>query len=113
MATFPAIKPTYSFTKQSEPKLRTTQFGDGYAQRLPFGLNQNPKSWDLQFNVTDTNADTIESFLDARAADGASFDWTPPNSATSYKWFCTKWQRVFIGPRRSEISCTFNQVFEP
>lgn len=44
MATFPSYQPTYSANKRSEPRIRTTQFGDGYQQRVTFGLNQNPKS---------------------------------------------------------------------
>ena len=76
MATFPSYKPTYSATKSSQPNVRTVQFGDGYQQRLTYGLNQNPKEWRLSFNVTDADADIIETFLNARAADNASFDWT-------------------------------------
>jgi phage-related protein len=113
MATFPDYKPTYSATKNSEPKIRTTQFGDGYQQRITFGLNQNPKEWRLTFSVSDDDANIIEAFLDARAADAASFDWTPPGEATSYKWICPNWTRELFDFERSKIDVTFNQVFEP
>ena len=59
------------------------------------------------------DADIIEAFLDARAADAASFDWTPPDSNTSYKWICPTWTRELFGFKRSKIDVTFNQVFEP
>jgi phage-related protein len=113
MATFPTYKPTYSATKTSQPKVRTTQFGDGYSQRVTFGLNQNPKEWRLTFSVSDADADIIETFLNARAADGASFDWTPPDSSTSYKWTCYSWTRELFEFQRSKIDVTFTQVFEP
>ena len=113
MATFPSYNPVYSASKSSQPNIRTVQFGDGYAQRLTFGLNQNPKEWRLTFDVTDTDADTIETFLDARAADAASFDWAPPDSATSYKWVCPSWDREMYEFQRSKINVTFRQVFEP
>lgn len=113
MATFPAYKPTYSATKKSEPKTRRVKFGDGYEQRILFGLNQNPKEWSLTFDVTDSDADIIETFLDARASDSASFDWTPPDSNTSYKWICMGWMRELYEFQRSRISATFMQVFEP
>lgn len=113
MATFPSIKPTYSLSKSSEPQFKVSRFGDGYEHRISWGLHQNPKQWSLSFNVSDTNADTIEAFLDARAEDAASFDWTPPNEVTAYKWVCQSWERELIGPNRSVISCTFRQVFEP
>lgn len=113
MATFPAYQPTYSVRKRSEPRIRTTKFGDGYQQRLTFGFNQNPKEWRLTFVVRDADADIIEAFLDARAADAASFDWAPPGSSVSYKWICPAWDRELFSPTHSQIDVTFQQVFEP
>lgn len=113
MTTFPSYNPVYSASKSSQPNIRTVQFGDGYAQRLTYGLNQNPKEWRLIFDVTDTDADTIETFLNARATDAASFDWTPPDSTTSYKWICPDWNREMYEFQRSKINVTFRQVFEP
>lgn len=113
MATFPAYKPVYSANKKSEPKTRRVKFGDGYEQRITFGLNNNPKEWSLTFDVTDTDADTIEAFLDARAADSDSFEWIPPQSNTTYKWICPSWTRELYEFQRSRINATFIQVFEP
>lgn len=114
MATFPSIAVSYGAQKASEPKMRTIRFGDGYEQRLTFGLNQNPKRWDLTWNnITETEADTIEAFLDARAVDAASFDWTPPDESTAYKWVCESWSKSIDYPTRSTISATFREVFEP
>jgi phage-related protein len=113
MATFPAITPAYGASKSSAPKVRKTQFGDGYEQRITFGLNQNPKTWDLTWqNITEANSDTIETFLDARAADGASFDWTPPGESSA-KWVCETWQKTIPYTGRATITATFRQVFEP
>jgi phage-related protein len=113
MANFPDYKPTYSATKTSAPKVRKAQFGDGYEQRVRFGLNQNPKEWRLTFNVSDADATVIEAFLDARADDGTSFDWTPPDGTTSYKWVCESWTRELFEFQQSRVDVTFRQVFEP
>lgn len=113
MATFPAITPTYGAQKSSRPVVRTVQFGDGYQQRLTYGLNQNPKSWSLTWEVSETDADTIETFLNARAVDNASFDWTPLDEATSYKWICPEWNKTVPYLNRATITATFQQVFEP
>lgn len=113
MATFPSYRPLYPASKKSEPNVRSVQFGDGYQQRLTFGLNQNPKEWSLTFDVTDTEANEIETFLNARAVDAASFDWTPPDTSTSYKWICPSWDREMHEFQRSRITATFRQVFEP
>ena len=112
MATFPSIAPTYGAQKTSQPVVRKVRFGDGYSQRLTFGLNQNPKSWSLTWEVSETNADTIEDFLDARGGT-ESFDWTPPDTATSYKWICEQWTKTIPYLNRATISATFMQVFEP
>jgi phage-related protein len=113
MATFPAITPTYGAQKNNRPNVRTVQFGDGYQQRLTYGLNQNPKSWNLTWEVSETDADTIETFLNNRAADNASFDWTPLDEATSYKWICPEWNKSVPYKNRATITATFQQVFEP
>jgi len=112
MATFPSIAPTYGAQKSSQPAVRKVQFGDGYSQRLRFGLNQNPKSWNLTWEVSEANADTIEDFLDARGG-AESFDWTPPDTATSYKWICEQWTKTIPYLNRASITATFTQVFEP
>lgn len=113
MATFPAINPTYGAQKTSRPTNRVVRFGDGYEQVIRFGLNQNAKTWNLTWEVTETDADTIETFLDARAEDGDAFDWTPPDSATSYKWRCDEWSKSIPYLNEATITATFRQVYEP
>ena len=85
MATFPSINPTYGMRKTSSPKIRTTSFGDGYEFRALFGLplTQDPKVYDLTFNVSETEADVIEGFLRSRVNDQASFTFTPPEEGSS------------------------------
>ena len=112
MATFPSIAPTYGAQKTSQPKVRQAQFGDGYSQRIRFGLNQNPKSWSLSWEISEANASTIEAFLDARAADGASFTWTTPEGAYGEKWICYEWTKSIPYVNRASIQATFRQVFE-
>jgi len=80
MATFPSITPTYGMRKQSKPKVRVSSLGDGYEFRALYGLplSQDPKEYDLTFNVSETDADVIEAFLRSRVNDQASFTFTPP-----------------------------------
>ena len=113
MATFPAINPKYGSSKASQPRLQQVQFGDGYAQVIRHGLNQNPKEWNLKWEVSETDADTIETFLDARAADGATFDWSPPEDSSTYKWRCLSWTKSIPYLNRASIQATFIQYFEP
>ena len=116
MATFPDVAVSYGAQKSSAPKTRTIQFGDGYQQRILEGIpsHMNPKEWQLTWdNITETDADTIETFLDARAADNAAFDFTPPGEGTSYKFVCETWSKSIPYLNRATIQATFRQVFEP
>ena len=114
MATFPDIDPVYGASKSSQPKTRKVQFGDGYEQRTLIGLNQNPKVWSLTFeNISETDSDTIETFLDARAADSESFDWSPPDETDTYKWVCEEWSKTLPYGNLATIQATFREVFEP
>ena len=87
------------------------KFGSVYSQGSTFGLNQNPKVWNLIWNVSETNADTIEDFLDARGG-VEKFEWTPLDSATEYKWICREWEKSIPYLNHATITATFEQVFE-
>ena len=115
MATFPSITPTYGQQKKSQPNTRTVRFADGYEHRILFGLaqNQNPKIFNFTFEVSETDADTIETFLDARANDSASFDYQPPGEPSSYKFVCETWNKSIPYLNRATIQATFREVFEP
>jgi len=111
MASFPSITPTYGIQKKSQPNVRIAQFGSGYSQRTTFGLNQNPKIYDLTFEVSETDADTIEDFLDARGG-VETFDFTPPGESSSTKYICRNWSKSIPYLNRATIQATFEQVFE-
>ena len=113
MASFPSITPAYGTVKNSAPKLRVVSLGDGYEQRITHGLNQNPKTYELLFVVSEADSDTIETFLDARAADAAPFTFTPPSESSSGKFVCQQWQKTMVTNGFVNLSCTFRQVFEP
>ena len=115
MANFPSIQPKYGTVKRSEPNIRTIRFADGYEHRLILGLaaHQNPKVITLSFHVSETDADTIETFLDARALDQASFTFTPPNESSSSQFVCERWSKTVTFNNRATINATFREVFEP
>ena len=115
MATFPSIKPTYGQRKKSAPLTRTVRFADGYEHRILFGLaqHQNPKEFNFTFEVSETQADEIETFLDARANDNDSFTFTPPGESSSSEFVCENWTKSIPYLNRATIQATFRQVFEP
>ena len=114
MATFPSINPTYNTKKSITPNTRNVLFADGYEHRIIFVVpeHQIPKIYNLTFNVSLTEANTIMAFLDARYLDSASFDFTPPNG-TQGKYVCEKYNEDMVLSNRSTVRATFREVFEP
>lgn len=111
MATF-TYTPSFEATEASKPRARKFQAGDGYEQRVRFGLNIDTKEWSLTFlNRTDTERDGILAFLEARAG-VESFDWTSPRGIAG-KYVCEEWQASLLNCNNNTITATFRQVFEP
>lgn len=111
MATFTYV-PSFSATESSKPQVRKFKAGDGYEQRIRFGLNTDPKEWSLTFsNRTDTERNNILTFLEARAG-VESFDWTPPRGGAG-KFICEEWQATLSNCNNNQIQATFKEVFEP
>ena len=112
MATFPITNPVYNTRINARPKVNTLSFGDGFEQRLTEGLNQNPLSVNLTFELSQTDANTAITFLNARVDDGASFDYTLPSESSSRKFVCTSFPRTIPFLNRVRLSCVFREVFE-
>jgi phage-related protein len=111
MATF-TYTPSFEATEASKPRAHKFQAGDGYEQRVRFGLNTDPKEWTLTFSErTNTERDAILTFLEARAA-VESFDWTPPRGDAG-KYVCEEWQVTMRAYNFNTIQATFREVFEP
>lgn len=112
MATFPDVTPDFGASERAKPNVRIAQFGSGYSQRTTFGLNQDPKTWSLQWtNLEASDANSIEDFLEARGGVEA-FDWSPPDETNTYKWICKEWSKTLPYATRFSITATFEQVFE-
>mgnify|MGYP003125471041 CR=1 FL=1 len=113
MATFPITNPIYNTRIDAKPKVNILSFGDGFEQRLTEGLNQNPLSVNLVFELSQADASTAITFLNARVDDGASFDYTLPSESSSRKFVCTSFPRSIPFLNRVRLSCVFREVFEP
>ena len=115
MATFPSIEASYPIKKASQPVARTVVFADGYQHRITFGLPQHQNAKQFTFiwkNLSETDSDTIETFLDARANDQDSFEYTPQGESEK-KFVCENWSKSIPYNNRATITATFREVFEP
>ena len=115
MAAFPAFNPQYSTQETVNQDNQVVELGDGFQQRLVFGLPANKRliSLNLTFNLTNTDAATVDTFLDARFDDQESFDFTPPHHTAALKFICTSRTRTAILSNRVIMNLSFSQVAEP
>lgn len=113
MATF-TYTPSFEATESSQPRVRRFQAGDGYEQRITFGLNSDLKEWALAFdNRSNTETAAIKGFLEARGG-VESFTWTPPTTgANPAQFVCEDWQITMNACNLNSIRATFRQVAEP
>jgi phage-related protein len=92
------------------PRMISNQFGDGYAQDSPDGLNV----WTGKVNLTwspvpvDT-ALAIRNFL--RAQVGAPFFYTLPREIAPRLWVCTSMTRSYPHPAQDSFVATFEERF--
>lgn len=107
-----AITPQYGATRNSKPRFKKIQFGDGYQQRSSDGFNTNLKSYSLTFKGDPALVKQVEDFLDARTANGLeAFQWTTPEGAT-IAITCEEWAYSFENYGWTTLNATFNQVAE-
>jgi phage-related protein len=103
--------PSYPASQQAQPRVRKVQFGDGYEQRLRYGLRTDLRQWDLVFeNRTDSERNEIVQFLAARAG-VEQFNWTNPFGLVS-QFVCESWISDHIGCNLNTIRATFREVLD-
>ena len=112
MAAFPIANPKYNYTISRQPVVNVVSFGDGFEQRLTEGLNQNPITLNLKFDLSQTDSTTAINFLNARITDGASFTFLVPNENVTKNFVCLSYNTAVPFLNRVLLTCTFREVFE-
>ena len=115
MATFPSIEPLYNTQETVKQDYITVKLGDGFQQRLVNGLPANKRliTLQLKFDLSQTDANTINTFLDARFDAGMeAFDYTPSNRS-AIKVKCVRRSESIPYKNRVSLNLTFEQVAEP
>jgi len=116
MATFPNIAPLYNPVETVKQDFLTVQLGDGFQQRLINGLPANKRliTLQLKFEISQTDADTINTFLDARFdASMESFEYTLGTKYSGKKFICVRRTERVPYLNRVSMDLTFEQVAEP
>ncbi|WP_395066200.1 phage tail protein [Paraburkholderia silvatlantica] len=98
-----------------EPRVRMAQFGDGYVQRRPAGINTQDQAWNVELrNLLQPKADAVLDFLSARNGVDV-FNWTPPRTDLALDVICPSWswsygEMLLSGARTMNVNARFQQV---
>ena len=108
----PPIPPVVGgYQNKPEIKLLRADFGDGYSQAAPDGLNHIRKVVSLRWEyLTKAQADTVVAFFVARGGYDP-FLFTEPGSASPLQWTCDDWSDTQNEKGYRSISATFRQSF--
>jgi len=88
----PPIGPSPGTTHKYDIKLREAEFGDGYSQVTPAGLNHIVRNVPLQWDaLTYDQARTIEDFFLEREGYKA-FYYQPFGFEQAFKWTCREFE---------------------
>tara|TARA_R100000353_G_scaffold148756_3_gene107199 strand:- start:3441 stop:3785 length:345 start_codon:yes stop_codon:yes gene_type:complete len=109
---FDNLKPLYNTRINTNVNQIVVSFGDGFEQRLTEGLNQNPLTVNLAFELAQSDADAAITFLNQRVDDGASFNFTLPNESSARKFVCRSFPRTLPYLNRVKLNVVFTEVFE-
>lgn len=100
--------------RQSQHRILTSKFGDGYEQRVRDGINTKEETFNLSFNNRSAEEiNLIAAFLDLKA--GLKFNFVIPNLADSetIKVVCETYSISYIQETIHSLQTTLRRVYEP
>lgn len=104
---------SYGTSVSRMPKVRKTEFGDGYESVAPAGINSDPFKAEVIFApLNEDELAELEDFFTARAG-VELFEWTPPNYDSAIYCRCAEWTVNYKEFNNSEITAMIYQVFDP
>ena len=101
------FSPDYQASKKQSPKLSEVDFGDGYTQSRPQGLNHNRATFNLTFSGNPARIRQIDDFL-TRHGGYKTFLWTPPLGKQG-KYKCKK-HKVTYQQAYGQLTGDFEEV---
>lgn len=105
--------PDYGAESSVTPNVVTAQYGDGYSQDTPLGINFLAQVWTVSFNKSPDFADEIYNFL-MNLGGYQRFWWTPPRREIAIKCKTSgEIKKTETDAGQTTISTKFQQVFDP
>jgi phage-related protein len=110
----PPIQASYSPTGRDwSPRVKSAQVGDtAYRETAPDGINPDIETITARWeNLATTEADAIESFLEAHCA--ASFFWQSPfDTDATRRWITTSLHRTVATGNTDYIDATMSRAYD-
>lgn len=102
-------RPAYRFTNKNTPRVKKIQFGDGYFQTLPDGINNLLLEYSFTFEGDLHYITAILHFLSVRNGT-ESFCFVPPAPRGNLaRFICSDWTDVQAFYNNYSVECSFKQ----
>lgn len=106
----PPVDPSTGTSDSPEAKVLTADFGDGYVQSGPDGINNIRSVLSLKWEaVTNSEADQIIGFLAGQRGSDPFFYALPGGSPVLFT--CNKWSRNYRTNNLQSVTATLRQSF--
>jgi phage-related protein len=94
-----------SATGQTSQRILATQFGDGYRERRPDGINTEVRRWSLSTPPMSIE-DILELEDELRALGTGTFEWPPPGESFTWFWELdpVEWTRSYQTDHLASLS---------
>jgi phage-related protein len=102
--------PRVNSSGETQASILSSQFGNGYSQRMSVGINNLASSWSVSFTGTEEYLEPIQDFF-IRHKSTDHFLWTPPLAKQGAFITTGGWQLQPHGGRKFTLTTTFQQVF--
>ncbi|KAA0015506.1 phage tail protein [Salinicola corii] len=110
MDTLPDVPMDWEPQITPQANVDTVQYGDGYEQRRPAGINYVKHQASVQWSsLTRDEFDQVYPFLKDRLS-LTPFLWTEPSETTPRRWICDAVAKAEINARFWRVSATFREV---
>tara|TARA_R110002020_G_scaffold21729_4_gene73802 strand:- start:450 stop:800 length:351 start_codon:yes stop_codon:yes gene_type:complete len=98
----------------TDSRILVANFGDGYNQRTPDGINHLRRTMTIQHKyLTATDATTLRDFYEANGNGVKVGCDTKPTDGTTRNWYIDSWsESIEGGGNLHNFSATLVQVFE-
>jgi phage-related protein len=111
IATFtPTPKPSPGTVRKPKLKILKAEFGDGYTQPTPDGINFVRRTIQLKWDLlTPTQEQTFDAFFTTNVT--KPFWYTPSDETTAVKWQCSDWSSTVGDGGYRSFTATLEQDF--